>query len=113
MSCSSNRTRFLPSPQSVEAADLVGPAEWHARNERGCLASDCVRETSDIFLRASIGRPTGCGAERPLVVKAALGKRVDKRSAATLRCNIIGPIDCWLRDIVQPAAQRRFSQNGF
>ena len=111
VSCSANKTRFFPSSQSGEAAHLVGPAAWHAGNERSCLASGRVRETPYIFSRASIGRPTGCGAERPFVVKAALGGHVGIRPAATLRCNMIGPIDRWLRDVVQPVAQRRFGQN--
>lgn len=109
-SCTTRSANVFSRSHNVEAAHLVGPAAWHAGNERSCLASGRIRETPYIFQRASIGRPTGCGAERPFIVKAALGGRVGMRPAATLRCPMIEPIDRWLHQVVQPAARQRFGQ---
>ncbi len=109
-SCSTGHTGVFSRSHNVEAAHLVGPAAWHAGNERSCLASGRVRETRFIHSRTSLGRPTGCGAERPFVVKAALSGRIGMRPAATLRCPMIDPIDHWLRNVVQPAAQRQYGR---
>ena len=110
-SCTTRTGGVFSRTHNVEAAHLVGPAAWHAGNERSCLASGRVRETPFIISRASIGRPTGCGAERPFVVKAALGGQVGMRPAATLRCPMIDPIEQWLYQVVQPAARQQFGQN--
>ena len=93
--------RFMPSE-----ADRLGPVAWHAEQERSCLASGQVRENQFIRARTSIGSPAGCGAERPFIVTAALGGSIALKPAATLRCPMIAPVERWLQDVVQPAAQR-------
>ncbi len=110
-SCSTRQSSVFSRKHNVEAAHLVGPAAWHAGNERSCLASGRVRETPFVVARSRIGRPSGCGAERPYIVKAALGGQVDMRPAATLRCPMIDPVEQWLYRVVQPAAREQFGQN--
>lgn len=102
----SSGDRRLPKFRGPEAQHLVGPVAWHAKNERSCLASGYIRETPFIRARSSLGRPTGCGAERPFVVSAALRGGVALQPAATLRCPMIGPVEHWLYSVVQPAARR-------
>ena len=93
-----------------EAAHLVGPVGWHAGNEKRCLASGYIQESPFIQARSSLGRPSGCGARRPFVMKAALRGQVALSPAATLRCPMIGPFEYWLYDVVQPAARQHLGQ---
>jgi hypothetical protein len=108
--CSSNNGRLRMPSSNVAAAHLVGPAAWHAGNERRCLASGRVRETAFVQARDAIGDPSGCGAERPFVVSAAAGGAVALRPSATLRCPMIQPVERWLQQVVEPAAERYFGQ---
>ncbi len=109
-SCSSNNGRLLGPTHRPDARHLVGPAAWHAGNERRCLTAGVVRENRFIRARASLGSPSGCGAERPFVVSAAVGGSVRLQPSATLRCPMIVPVERWIADVVQPAARRHFGQ---
>ena len=109
--CALSNASLFSSSNNVEAAHLVGPVVWHAGNERRCLASGYVRETPFIRARSSLGRPSGCGAERPYVVAAALSGSVALSPPATLRCPMIGPVEYWLYEVVQPAARRYLGQD--
>jgi len=104
--CSPGSQRLLTPHHDVTAAHLVGPVAWHAKQERSCLASGQIRQSRFIRPRASLGSPAGCGAERPFIVSAALDGRVVFQPAATLRCPMISPVEDWLQNVVQPAAQR-------
>ena len=106
LSCSSGSRRLLVSYENVTSAYLIGPAAWHADNERRCLASGLVRESRFIRPHKSLGSPQGCGSERPFKVTALQGGRVALKPAATLRCPMIGPVENWLYNVVQPAARR-------
>lgn len=110
-SCSTKYGGSLLRSQNPEAAHLVGPAGWHASNEKRCLATGYVQDSPFIQAGRSLGRPTGCGAKRPFIVKAALRGQVTLSPAATLRCPMIGPFEYWLHDVVQPAARRYLGQS--
>lgn len=105
-SCSSDTRRLMVPYNHVTSAHLIGPAGWHADNERRCLASGQVRESRFIRQRASLGTPVGCGAERPFVITALNGGHVALTPAATLRCPMVRPVEAWLQNVVQPAARR-------
>ena len=109
--CALSGSSLFSGSNNVEAAHLVGPVNWHASNERRCLASGYVRETPFIRARSSLGRPAGCGAERPYIVSATLSGSVTLSPPATLRCPMIGPFEYWLYDVVQPAARHYLGQD--
>ena len=109
-SCSAPSGRLSVPSANVEAAHLVGPVAWHAGNERRCLSSGQSIDGRFIRARSPIGNPSGCGAERPFIVHASGGGAVALRPAATLRCPMIDPVDRWLSNVVQPAAERYLGQ---
>ena len=45
---------------------------WRADEERTCLASGVVRESSFVEPRAALGGPSVCGALKPFTVSAIL-----------------------------------------
>jgi hypothetical protein len=82
---------------------------WREKEERACLASGAVRETSFIHSRRSaLGGPSVCGAERPFEMSAAAQGRVSLRPPALLRCPMIPQVERWVRDVVEPAALHNF-----
>jgi len=89
---------------------VAKPEPWRASEERACLASGLVRETSHVLGRQALGGPSACGALRPFTMSAAMGGRVAMRPAATLRCPMIPAIEVWVRDVIQPAALRHLRQ---
>jgi hypothetical protein len=84
------------------------PEPWRADEERSCLRSGHVRETSFIQSRSALGGPEACGALRPFVMNAALDGRVRLEPSATVRCEMIPAIERWVADVVQPAAHATF-----
>jgi hypothetical protein len=81
---------------------------WRADDERACLASGLVHESSFVELRSSLGGPAECGAIKPFSVSAAANGSVQLRPAALLRCQMVPAIDHWVERVVIPAARRHF-----
>lgn len=89
------------------APNFVAKVEpWRMDEERACLASGLVRETSFLRGRSALGGPSVCGAERPFEMAAAAGGRVSMRPAAILRCPMIPQVERWVVTVVAPAARR-------
>lgn len=78
---------------------------WRADEERACLASGLVRETSFVTARSALGGPSVCGALRPFSVSATAQGWVQMRPPALLRCPMIPAVDHWVRTVVMPAAR--------
>jgi hypothetical protein len=81
---------------------------WREVEERSCLASGAVHETTFIRTRASLGGPSLCGAEQPFEMAAADGGRVLLKPAALLRCPMIPQVDRWVADVIEPAARKSY-----
>jgi len=81
---------------------------WRETEERSCLASGAVRETTFIHTRASLGGPNLCGAEQPFEMSAADGGRVLLKPAALLRCPMIPQVDRWVANVIEPAARKTY-----
>jgi hypothetical protein len=81
---------------------------WRADDERACLASGMVRETTFIEARAALGGPSLCGALKPFAMSAAAQGRVQMRPPALLRCPMVPAVDYWVQQVVSPAARRHF-----
>lgn len=89
--------------------DFVARYEpWREQEEQACLASGLVRANPFLQVRASLGGPSYCGAERPFEMSAALGGRVQLKPAAMLRCPMVPAVERWLSGVVEPAAQHFF-----
>lgn len=84
---------------------------WRADEERACLASGAVRETSFVSTRSSLGGPSACGAIRPFTVSAAARGAVTLEPPALLRCPMIPAVDYWMERIVIPAARHHLRTN--
>ena len=78
---------------------------WRADEERACLASGVVRESTFVASRASLGGPSVCGALRPFMVAAAAQGSVQLRPSALLRCPMVPAVDRWVERVVIPAAR--------
>lgn len=84
---------------------------WRSAEERACVASGSVRQTRFLRERSALNGPSVCGAEAPFEMSAADGGRVIMKPPAMLRCPMIPQVDRWVRDVVEPAAQRHFGQS--
>ncbi|MBX9684346.1 MAG: extensin family protein [Hyphomicrobium sp.] len=84
---------------------------WRAAEERACMASGSVRQTTFLRGRSALNGPSTCGAEAPFEMSAADGGRVALRPAAMLRCPMIPQVDRWVRDVVEPAARAHLGQS--
>src|SRR5690348_6587395 len=78
---------------------------WRADEERACLASGVVRESTFVAVRDSLGGPSVCGALRPFSVAAAARGTVQLQPAALLRCPMVPAVDRWVERVVDPAAR--------
>lgn len=83
---------------------------WRNAEERSCLSSGAVRQTSFIRTRSALGGPSVCGAEQPFEMAAAGDGRVILRPPAMLRCPMIPQVERWVSDVVEPAARFHFQQ---
>lgn len=79
---------------------------WRDAEERACLSSGVVHESTFVRSRSALGGPSVCGASRPFEMAAADGGRVAFEPPALLRCPMIPQVDRWVREVVQPAAMR-------
>lgn len=81
---------------------------WREAEERSCVASGVVQETSFIRSRSALGGPSVCGAEHPFEMRAAHGGRVQLKPPALLRCPMVPQVDRWISTVVEPAARDTF-----
>jgi hypothetical protein len=81
---------------------------WRADEERACLMSGVVRESTFVSARSGLGGPSECGALRPFTVSAAANGWVQMRPAALLRCPMIPAVDHWVQQVVMPSARHHF-----
>lgn len=81
---------------------------WRDDEERQCLASGLVRETSFITARSALGGPSVCGALRPFTVAAAANGWVQMKPSALLRCPMVPAVERWVEKVVVPAARFHF-----
>src|SRR6476646_613012 len=89
-----------------QAPQFVAKDEpWRAEEERTCLATGVVQETSFVASRDSLGGPSVCGALRPFNVAAAAQGSVELRPVALLRCPMVPAVDRWVERVVMPAAR--------
>ncbi len=91
--CSGNRTSF-------ETEGLVAPP------------AQCMVKPSELGLAErlrAINEGNGCKVPNPWLVHNLAN--VDFSQPATLNCGMADPLNDWLQNVVQPAAQRRFSES--
>jgi hypothetical protein len=81
---------------------------WRADEERACLASGYVQESSFVTARSGLGGPEVCGAIRPFKVSATAKGTVALQPPALLRCPMIPAIEHWMERVVMPAARYHF-----
>ncbi len=99
------------SSSSRGPAFIATNEPWHKDVEIACLNSGDIQQASYIKpIERPLSSNGSCHAVQPFLVSATLGGSVRLRPAATLQCGMIRPIDRWMRDVVQPAAQRHFGQ---
>lgn len=82
---------------------------WRDQEERACLAAGYVRATPFIQARAGLNGPSVCGALQPFAMAAADNGRVALQPPALLRCSMIPAVDRWVKQVVEPAANRYFA----
>ena len=86
--------------------DFVAKDEpWRAAEERACVSSGVVHESSFVRGRSALGGPSVCGAEHPFEMSAADGGRVSMKPPAMLRCPMVPTVDRWVTEVVEPAAR--------
>ncbi len=103
---------FLWGCSTSSGPNFVAKDEpWRANEERACVASGTVRQTSFIQSRSALGGPSLCGAASPFEMSAAFGGRVTMQPPAMLRCPMIPQVDRWVADVVEQAARFHFRQS--
>jgi hypothetical protein len=85
---------------------VVRNEPWRAEEERACLASGLVLESSFVTTRASLGGPSVCGAIKPFQVAATARGRVVFEPPALVRCPMVHALEFWTEHVVVPAARR-------
>lgn len=83
---------------------------WRAQAENACLARKPILASSFMRPMPEISGPGICGLEHPFKVSGLSNGAVALENAATMDCSMIGELDNWLAEVVQPAAQARFGQ---
>jgi hypothetical protein len=81
-------------------------APWRQQAEDACVASGAVQASAYIVQMTPIDGPGVCGLERPLRVSGLSGGSVAVSPPALIDCPLTAGLDRWLRNSVQPAAQR-------
>jgi hypothetical protein len=84
---------------------------WRADEERACLSSGAVRESSFVTLRSGLGGPSVCGAIQPFTVSATARGLVALEPPALLRCPMIPAVEHWMERVVMPAARYHLRAN--
>lgn len=91
--------------------DFVARDEpWRGAEERACMASGEIHQTSFLRGRSALNGPSYCGAAAPFEMSAAGRGRVAMRPPAMLRCPMIPQVERWVVEVVEPAARFHFGQ---
>lgn len=83
-------------------------APWRQQAEDSCVASGAVQASAYVVQMTPIDGPGVCGLERPLRVSGLSGGSVAVSPPALIDCTLTAGLDRWVRNSVQPAAQRYF-----
>jgi Extensin-like protein C-terminus len=77
---------------------------WRAEAEERCIAEKVVQASAYLEPEPAIDGRGACGMNHPFKVAAVSGGYVTVEPKATLACPLIGEVDRWLAEAVQPAA---------
>src|SRR5262245_20901167 len=83
---------------------------WRAEAEERCIAEKIVQASAYVEPEPAIDGRGACGMNHPFKVAAISGGYVMVEPKATLACPLIGEVDRWLADAVQPAAAAWFGE---
>jgi Extensin-like protein C-terminus len=83
---------------------------WRAEAEERCLAEKIVQPSAYVEPESAIEGRGACGMNHPFKVSAMTGGYVTVEPRATLGCPMIGEVDRWLAEAVQPAAAAWFGE---
>jgi hypothetical protein len=89
----------------IEARD-----PWRAEAEERCIAEKRVEPSAYVEPESEIDGHGACGMNHPFKVSAMSGGYVTVEPQATLACPVIGEVDRWLTESVQPAAAAWFGE---
>jgi Extensin-like protein C-terminus len=81
---------------------------WRTQAENACLARKLVQPSAFITPAHEIDGPGICGMTHPFKVSALANGAVSVEGPVTIDCSMIGALEDWLTQVVQPAAQARF-----
>jgi hypothetical protein len=89
---------------------VVEREAWRGEAERQCLRAGVVK--SSPYLRATgvFNGPGACGMDRALKVAGFNGGGVMIDREGTFNCPLVAATEAWLREVVQPAAQKYFGE---
>ena len=83
---------------------------WRAEAEERCIAEKRVEPSAYVEPESAIDGRGACGMNHPFKVSAMSGGYVTVEPQATLACPVIGEVDRWLTESVQPAAAAWFGE---
>src|ERR1700687_4946874 len=83
---------------------------WRAEAEERCIAEKLVQPSAYVEPESAIDGHGACGITHPFKVSAMSGGYVTVEPRATLACPLIGEVDRWLVEGVQPAAAAWFGE---
>src|SRR5579871_53473 len=83
---------------------------WRAEAEERCLAEKTVQASAYVEPESAIDGRGACGMNHPFKVAAMSNGYVMVEPKATLACPMIGEVDRWLAEAVQPAAAAWFGE---
>lgn len=95
---------------SCRVFDYEQRAPWRAEAEEKCLAEKIVQPSAYMEPESELDGRGVCGMNHPFKVSAIDRGYVTVAPAATLACPVIGAVDRWIAESVQPAAQTWFGQ---
>ena len=83
---------------------------WRAEAEERCIAEKIVQPSAYVEPESEIDGRGSCGIAHPFKVAAMSSGYVMVEPRATLACPLIGEVDRWLAEAVQPAAAAWFGE---
>jgi hypothetical protein len=95
---------------SCRVFDYEQREPWRMEAEERCLAEKTVQSSAFVEPESSIDGRGACGMSHPFKVSAMSGGYVTVAPTATLACPVIGEVDRWLAEAVQPAAEAWFGE---
>jgi hypothetical protein len=95
---------------SCRVFDYEQREPWRAEAEEKCLAEKIVQPSAYMEPESQLDGRGTCGMVHPFKVAAMDGGMVEVTPKATLACPIIGAVDRWIAESVQPAAATWFGE---